>query len=184
MTFAVPGPALATLRKDPLLNGICGVQTPLTTAEINGTPMPLGGHSLSGDCYQTLGIHPAIGRLFTMADGVPNGPRVVVLSYGFWQRQFAGDPYVLGKSIRMEGVPFTIIGVTERRFQGLLLGFPPAISFPISQEINPDFGDTHAARMFYWADVFARLKPGVTPQQLRAHLQIEWRRLLDESLTR
>ncbi len=124
MTVDVPGPLLEHLRKEPLLDGVCGVQTPLLTVEWNNTPLPMGMLELTGDCYRTLGVRAAIGRLFTLADDVPNGPHVAVLSYGFWQDKFAENPHVLGREIRIQGVPFTIIGVTERRFRGLLVGYP------------------------------------------------------------
>ncbi|MGA8593623.1 MAG: ABC transporter permease [Bryobacteraceae bacterium] len=178
----VPGGMLEWLRRNPLLDGVCGAQTPLTTIEVNNEPIPAGAVAVSGDCYQTLGVRPALGRAFTLADDIPNGPRVAMLSYSFWREKFGGNPHVVGRSIRIEGVPFTIIGVTEPRFQGLLLGYPPMISFPISQEINARLGDTHAAHVFYWAFAFARLKPGVTPQQARASLAAGWRRNLDRTL--
>jgi predicted permease len=180
MTIPVPGPMLGDLRKEPLLAGVCGVQTPLTTLELNGANFAVGAHTLGGDCYRTLGVHAALGRLLTPADDIPNGPHVAVLSYDFWQEKFAANPNVLGQAIRVSGVPFTIVGVTEKSFHGLLLGYPPAISVPISQY----FSETKSAsgNDFYWAAVLARLKPGATAQQVKAHFATEWRRLLDPSL--
>ncbi|MFZ0595139.1 MAG: ABC transporter permease [Bryobacteraceae bacterium] len=178
----VPGGMLDWLRRNPLLDGVCGAETPLTIIELNNEAIPAGAVDVSGDCYQTLGVNAALGRTFTLADDIPNGPRVAMLSYSFWREKFGGNQHVLGQAIRIEGVPFTIIGVTEPRFQGLLLGYPPMISFPISQEINPRSGDTHAAHVFYWAFVFARLKPGASPAQVRASLAAGWRRNLDRTL--
>jgi putative ABC transport system permease protein len=131
-TSPAPGPLLDDLRKEPLFNGVCGVQTPLSTVSlpVNDAPFPVGALALSGDCYRTLGVRPAIGRLFTLADDASNAPHVVVLSYSFWRDKFAENPGVLGQIIRVEGAPFTIIGVTEPRFHGLLLGFPPGSHFP------------------------------------------------------
>jgi putative ABC transport system permease protein len=179
---AVPGPMFESLRKDPLLDGACGVNTPLSMVEVKDRPLPVPGHALSGDCYEILGVRPAIGRLFTTEDDIPTGPRVTVLSYAFWQAQFGGDPSVIGKSIRIEGAPFTIIGVTEPRFQGFLLGFPPSVSFPITQEVSPTRADPLATQVFYWGFAFVRVKAGVTAEQVRVRLGAEWRRLLDESL--
>jgi predicted permease len=125
-----------------------------------------------------LGVRPAIGRLFIRQDDIPNGPLVTVLSYAFWHEQFGGDPNVIGQIIRIQGAPFTIIGVTEPRFQGLLLGFPPSVSIPITQER----GDPLVPQKLYWGDAFARLKPGLTTEQVRTQLTVEWRRFLDESL--
>ncbi len=179
---AVPSPMFDWLRKGPLFEGVCGANTPLTTVEVKGSALPAGGLALTGDCYETLGVRPAIGRLFTREDDIPNGPRVVVLSYTFWRGHFGGDPNVIGQSISIEGVPFRIIGVTQPRFQGLLVGFPPSVSFPISQLVDPTRADPLAPRVFYWGFAFARVRPGVTPEQVRAQLSVEWRRLLDEFL--
>ena len=178
----VPSPMLARLRDEPLLDGVCGVQTPLTTVEVGDATFPVGGLALSGDCYATLGVRPVIGRLLNNADDVPNGPRVTVLSYKFWKQEFGGDPTVLGESIRIEGVPFTIVGVTEPRFLGLLLAFPPSVSFAMQQQVDPRLGDKHPNEPFYWAFAFVRIRPGVSLERLRARLGVEWKRLLDESL--
>ena len=180
MTMAVPGPLLDTLRMDPLLDGICGVETPTSNTEWGGmeAPIPVSAHALTGDCYQTLHVRPAVGRLLRPSDDLPSGPHVVVISYSFWQEEFALDPRVLGKTLRIEGMPFTVVGVTEERFHGLLLGFPPKISFPLSQ--LPDL-EKPGAPPFYWAQVLARMKQGVTARQVNAKLAAEWRRLLDRS---
>lgn len=179
MVFDVPGPMLDNLRRDPLLAGVCAFQTPLLTVEVGNSTSALSAHTLSGDCYETLGVRPAIGRLLTKADDTPNAPHVAVLSYAFWQQKFGGDPHVLGQTVRISGAPFQIVGVTEPRFQGLLLGFPPQVSYAISQQVH---SQQSAAHVFYWAAVLARLKPGVTPQQLRAQLSTNWRRWKDMAL--
>ena len=178
----VPSPVLEWLRREPLVQGVCGMGTPLVTIEVRDTVMPVGGLNLTGDCYETLGVRPALGRLITPADDIPNGPRVAVLSYDFWQQQFAGNPGVIGQSVRIDGKPFTIIGVTERRFRGPLLGFPTKVSFPITQETSSSGADRVGTEVFYWADAFARVKTGITPERVKARLSVEWRRILDESL--
>ena len=178
MTFSVPGPLLEELRTEPLLNGVCGVQTPLSTITLHGSSFPVSTHALTGDCYQTLGIHPVLGRLFTREDDQPHAAHVAVLSFSFWEDKFAKNPNALGQTIRVGGTSFTIIGVTGSPFHGLLLGFPPGISVPISQLGGVVPANT---RPFYWVDVFARLRPGVSAHQLQAKLTTKWRRLLDAS---
>lgn len=179
----IPSPMFEWLRKDPLLQGVCAVGTSLVTGEVNGNVQPLSTHSLLGDCYQTLGVRPALGRLLTPDDDVPNGPHVVVLSYAFWQRQFGADPTVLGQNMDIDGARFTIIGVTEPHFQGLLLAFPPSVSYPITQEGSPTRSASPPKRVFYFANAFARLKPGVTIEQVQTRLKVQWRRMMDESLS-
>lgn len=176
----LPRTILAPLRNDLLLDGVCGVMTPLSTVQIGDTPQALPAHALSGDCYQLLGIRPAIGRLFTGADDIQDGPRVAVLSYSFWQSEFHGDPSVIGRGIRIEGKQFTIIGVTQPSFEGMLLGFPPRVSFPLSQWVRP--GISESATLAIPNFVFARMKPGVTRKQLQAQLAVQWRRMLRAAL--
>ena len=182
MTMALPGPALDVLRRDPLLQGVCGVQTPVSNAAWGkmDAPIPVSAHAITGDCYRTLQVHPALGRLLKPSDDVPNGTHVVVISYSFWHESFAADPRVLGKYIRIEGVPFTVVGVTEKGFHGLLLGFPPKISFPLSQ-LQLTGVEKPGTPHFYWAHVLARMKRGTTREQVQAELATSWRRLLDRS---
>jgi len=182
LIHAVPAPMFDWLRQDGLFEGVCGVSTPLTTVEVNDAPLPMSGLALTGGCYEMLGVRPALGRLFTRADDVPTGPPVVVLGYDFWQRQYGGDPKVLGQSLRLEGVPFTIIGVTEPRFQGFLLGFPPSVSFPIAQQVSPLRASPPTPQTFYWGSAFARLKAGVTAEEAQTQLRVDWRRQLDAAL--
>lgn len=180
LTTPIPGPVLEDLRKDPGLQGVCGFTAGDAIVEIDGHSSALATHSLTGDCYQTLGVHPALGRLLTPADDIPNGPHVAVLGYAFWQEKWGGRPNVLGQTIRIGGKAFQIIGVTESRFQGLLWGFPPSVSAPISQRNMPNQKDP--AGRFYWADTLARLQPGIGPTKLEADLQVKWRRLLDHAI--
>jgi predicted permease len=175
--MSIPGPALDELRKDPMLQGVCGFTAFDTIIEVDGHSSAVGTHSLTGDCYQTLGVRPAIGRLFTSADDIRTGPRVAVLSYEFWQTKFAGTPNVLDRTIRIAGTPFQIIGVTEPRFKGLLWGFPPSVSAPISQRTTLSSKDPSGR--FYQAETLARLKLGVRQEELQAQLKVKWRRLLD-----
>jgi predicted permease len=178
----LPGPMFDWLRKEPLFDSVCAVNTPLSTVEVKNTPFPVPAHALSSDCYRMLGVRPAIGRLFGQQDDIPTGPHVAVLSYNFWQEQFGGAQNVIGQSIQIEGAPFTIIGVTEPAFQGFLLGFPPSVSFPITQAVSPTRQNALGPQIFYWGFAFARRSPGVTEEQVRVRLSVEWRRLLNESL--
>lgn len=178
----LPGPMFDWLRKEPLLEGVCGVNTPLSTVEVSGTPMPASGLALSGDCYRVFGIRPALGRLFTLEDDTSTSARVTVISYSFWQKQFGGDSSAIGRIINIDGSPFSIIGVTEPSFQGFMLGFPAVVSFPITQQVSPTRNDPLLPQTFYWGYAFARLKPSATMKQVQARLGVEWRRLLEQSL--
>jgi predicted permease len=179
MTMPLPSPALEELRRNPLLQGVCGFTAGDAIVKANGSSSALATHALTGDCYQTLGVRPALGRLFTSADDIPNGPKVAVLGYEFWKATFAGNPNVLGRMVLIAGKPFQIIGVTEPRFQGLLWGYPPSISTPISQRTAPSPQDPSGR--FYWAETLARLRPDVGQRKLQVQLKVKWRRLLDKA---
>lgn len=135
---------------------------------------------MTGDCYQTLGVHPAIGRLLAPSDDKFDGPKVAVLGYRFWKTELGGNPNVLGSTIKISGVPFRIIGVTEARFEGLIWGYPASVSAPISQRTSVSAQDPSGH--FYWAETLARLRSGVGRRNLEAELKTKWRRLLDAGL--
>jgi putative ABC transport system permease protein len=96
---------------------------------------------------------------------------VAVLAYGFWQRRFGGDPGVIGKTLTIERVPFTIVGVTPARFFGPDVGRVFDVAIPLGTEplVKPR---DHAldARSQWWMNIMARLKPGVTAEQATAQL--------------
>ena len=77
----------------------------------NGPPEHLKGLAVTASYFQTLGVVPAIGRDFTKGDEVPGAARVAVISHGLWERRFGGDPAVLGKTLVLDGQPYTIVGV-------------------------------------------------------------------------
>jgi len=115
-TLPMPSAFGDMLRQEQMFDGVCGFLTPLSTADIAGRVTPLSALAFSGDCFATLGVRPALGRFFTLEEDRPEALPVVVLTYDEWQRDFGGQPSVLGQTIRIEGTPFTIVGVTERRF--------------------------------------------------------------------
>jgi predicted permease len=139
------------------------------------------GLLVSGAYFPVVGIKPALGRLLTPGDDrAPGESHVVVLAYGYWQRRFGLDPGVLGQSMVVNGVMVTIVGVSERGFEGTTLGLKPAIFAPVtmrgfSQPFN-GFDD----RRSYWAYLFARLKPGVSIDEARASLAVPYHNIVND----
>src|SRR5205807_10517378 len=89
------------------------------------------GAVVSANYFSLLGVKPLLGRFFGAAeDTVPDRDFVAVISYGLWQRRFAGDPAIVGKQIRINGTPFSIIGVTSEEFRGALMGMPNEMWIP------------------------------------------------------
>jgi putative ABC transport system permease protein len=124
------------------------------------------GMYASGGFFDVLGVPAIVGRTFTPRDdergGGPDGP-VAVISYAFWQRRFGGAGDVIGRSIALERVPFTIIGVAPPLFLGPSVGEAFDIAVPIGTEALIGGRDSILdARSSWWLDVLARLKPGQT----------------------
>ena len=132
---------------------------------------------VSGNYFDVLGVRPHLGRMLTPNDDRDlNGHPVAVLQYDFWQSQYQGRPGIVGESIRLNGVPLTIIGVAAPGFEGTNVGSPTRIFAPITMQAsivpsNPGLDDQRAA----WFYPFARLKPGVSRDQAEAAMKVLYR---------
>jgi len=131
---------------------------------------------VSGTYFPVLGVGAAIGRTLTPDDDrVPGGHPLVVLSYEFWKTRFAFDPHIVGKNVLLNGHNFTIVGVAERGFDGVELGFTTQVFIPImmvSTTIPYSDATTFLTnRRQRWVNAFGRLKPGVDATQAKASLQ-------------
>jgi len=129
----------------------------------------------SGDFFRVLGVAALRGRVFTPDDdlhgGGHSGP-VAVISHGFWKRHFGADPDVIGKTIRLNRHPFTIIGVTPPWFTGLDLDTPYDVAIPIGCEpiLHTD-ASALGARSWWWLSILGRLRPGETLPQAEARMK-------------
>jgi predicted permease len=131
---------------------------------------------VSGNFFTMLGVKPAIGRVFSSEEddrqyqGHPN----VVLSYGYWESRFAKDPAVLGKKIRVNDYPMTIVGVSQAGFAGIDPAQSPQIRVPLQMKpvVTPNWGWVHMDdRRTRWVQMFARLKPGYTAESAKGPAQ-------------
>ncbi len=133
----------------------------------NGERHQIAGLWVSGDFFRVLGVQPVLGRVFTSADdrrGCGLAPGAVV-SYGFWQSQFAGDTSVIGRSFSIDGHQVQIIGVTPSGFFGLEAGRTFGVALPIcSQPALQTEGRLNSGTT-WWLTVMARLKPGLPLQR-------------------
>ena len=153
---------------------------PLSITE-GDRPELIWGEIVTGNYFSGLGVHPVIGRAFLPdEDRTPGAKPVCVINYGFWQRRFHGDPNIEGKTIRIEGHAFTIVGVAPRGFIGTgIFHFVPDVWVPVmmQQTIAGSFGNYLDGRDRRWMEVRGRLKPGVTRQQSEAALNVVARQL-------
>ncbi|HVT61017.1 MAG TPA: ABC transporter permease [Thermoanaerobaculia bacterium] len=156
------------------------------------------GQIVSGNFFTLLGVRAAAGRAFTAADdAVPNGQPVAVISYGYWQRHLALDPAAVGRTLVVNGVPLTIVGVAPRAFSGVIVDQAPDVFLPISmQAATRGYADVrtqgegnHELPLWnqlnvQWLNVMARLAPATSARQAAAELTVLLRQVTaQEALT-
>ncbi|HKC87688.1 MAG TPA: ABC transporter permease [Blastocatellia bacterium] len=150
-----------------------------------GEPTVLG-HLVSGNYFSVLGVHPIIGRLLVDDDDrAPGAHPVAVISHGYWNRRFGADPDIVGKTISLAGMPFTIIGVTPPEFFGAEVGRSPDVFAPVMMapqfiDAPPGSSSILEADNYRIFTLFGRLKPGVTGTQAAAGLEAPFRQVRDE----
>jgi putative ABC transport system permease protein len=128
-----------------------------------GDPERFEGRRVSATLFPLLGVEPQIGRVFTAAEDQPGAERVVLLSYGLWQRRFGGDPNIVGKPLTLNGESYIVVGVMPASFQ-----------FPSSDDeawVPIAFTQQEASnRGRHYLEVLARLKPGVSLAQAQSEM--------------
>jgi len=128
----------------------------------------------SGNYYNVLGISAALGRTLQPDDDRADASTTAVISYRYWRTRLSGDTSVVGKVVRANNVPVTIVGVLPREFTGIQepVAEAPDISFAMASQ--PQFavtnGESRDEPTYWWLQIMGRLKPGVTPQQVEANL--------------
>ena len=127
---------------------------------------------VSGEYFDVLGVNAFLGRTLTPSDDqTPGAHPVVVLSYGFWQRAFAGDNSIIGQTVRLKDQPFTVIGVTPRAFFGESVGRAPDIWSPLMMEPTLSPGQSYLREAnVNWLRVLARCQSGTCLQQAQSEL--------------
>jgi predicted permease len=155
-----------------------------TTAPASGETEHPRGRLVSGSYFEVLQIPASLGRIFTSAeDQAPGRDPVAVISAGYWQRRFAADRSVLGRTITVNGTALTIIGVTPPGFTGDIVGQPTDIWMPLMMQpaVNP-----HTTwltdRSINWLLLMGRLKPGTTLAQARSDIAAVATRSLTENV--
>src|SRR5712664_1258349 len=138
----------------------------------NGPATVINGQLVSGDFFHMMGLKAAAGRLFDAADDTPSAGPVAVLNYGYWQSAFGAARDVVGHTIELNNVPFTIIGVSEQRFTGITPGSDYDVWLPLSdaQRITDPmrWQDKQGNASIWWLTIIGRLKPGTQLAQAQA----------------
>jgi predicted permease len=126
------------------------------------------GEMVSANYFELLGVEPAAGRGFLREeDKTPGGNRVAVLSHGLWQRLLGGERSALGKTIELNEIPYTVVGVMPAGFRGLSHEAEVWLPISMATTLNSTYLDDRA---FRWLTAVGRLKPGVTAGQARREL--------------
>jgi predicted permease len=138
----------------------------------NGPATVINGQLVSGDFFHTMGLKATVGRLFNSSDDTPSAAPVAVLNYGYWQSAFGGGRDLIGRTIELNNVPFTVVGVAEQQFTGITPGSDYDVWLPLSdaqritdpmrwQNRSGDVGN-------WWMTIVGRLKPGTQLAQAQA----------------
>jgi putative ABC transport system permease protein len=156
----------------PAFEGVAAYAFAALTARLpqGGDAQQFAAQVVSGNYFDVVGVQAAIGRTLTVDDDRAKGASpVVVLSGPTWARLFGSDPNVIGSSIRLNGQPFTVIGVTPPHFGGTFALFAPDVFVPLSMydAINPGTAWLESRR-WRWLNVVARLRDGVDLRQAGA----------------
>src|SRR5215217_6807319 len=140
----------------------------------------VSGELVSGNFYEVLGVRPWVGRLFTQDDDrTPGAHPVAVLSYAFWERRFAKDPNLVGKTILVNERPLTVLGITPPGFFGVELSTNPDVRVPLmlTPIFNPLPPTRLQSRRHQWLSVMARRKADVTTEQAQASLSLLYKQI-------
>jgi predicted permease len=151
-----------------VLSGLASFRPLLNThVSVNGETELALAQLVSGNYHAVLGIDAVLGRTLTQRDREP----VAVISHGYWQRRFAGDPSVVGRLLEMQGRSFTIVGVTPAEFFGTQPGRHVDVTAPLAART------TTMPPNARWLYLVGRLAPGVSREQARAALRVRWTQL-------
>src|SRR3989442_1893784 len=164
----------------------CTLFDAFIVTKIMGTTLSVGdraertiGSIVSANYFGAIGVHPILGRGFEPGeDSGRNAHPVTVISYQLWRGRFKGDPEIVGKAQRLNGVLHTIVGVAPEGFYGTFVGWGMQFWVPASMEENFEGGgyklEDRGAR---WIEAYVRLKPGVTREQAQQQISSVAKRL-------
>lgn len=131
----------------------------------NGESESVAAPRVSANFFSVLSVDPILGRTFQPGEDKPGAPRLTILTYGFWQRRFGGDPGVIGRALTIDGQSYTAIGVLPKSFQFALRSNDLWLNY-VPTDIES------SRRTMHGTNLIARLKPGVTVPQAQSELTV------------
>ncbi len=168
--------------RNTVLSGLVAYRFLPASLGLPGNSQRLWGYLVTGNYFDVLGVAAARGRVFRPDDDLrPGGHPVAVLTYPCWQKRFGGDPGVVGRVVKFNGMDFTILGVTPPGFFGTEMYFAPEVFFPMAMQKQLEGGSGYLDnRGTSNTFVAGRLKPGVNRAQAEAALNVVARGLARE----
>ena len=183
MTFSYP--MYVDFRdRNEVFSGVLARFPTAMTVVWQGRSERASGDIVSGNFFDVLGVGPAIGRVFNASDDrTPGAHPVAVLSYGYWQRRFGGDPAVLDQTLVVNGHPMTIIGVAAQGFTGMQVGSTSDVMVPMMMkaQMTPTWNDLDNRRS-RWVTIMGRLKSGVTPDAAEVQLNVVYKQINQQEI--
>ncbi|MGI9074669.1 MAG: ABC transporter permease [Bryobacteraceae bacterium] len=154
------------------LSGLIAFRVAAMALSHTGTNARIWGYDASGNYFQVLGVHPALGRFFTPAeDQKPRANPYAVISYSCWQHRFGGDPAVVHKTVKLNGMDYAILGVAPKGFIETELLYVPEIWVPMSMEAQIEPGNDWLKNEYTWNIwVLSRIKRGVSREQAQSEI--------------
>jgi len=135
----------------------------------DGDPSPIPGMQVGEGYLSLMRVQPLLGRDFLPEEQIEGKDHVIILTYGLWRSRFNGDPHVVGRQVRLNGRPYTIVGVTPRNFPMLpvtLVDGPAQFYRPVAEKHDDK------QRLSRHLRAIARLKPGASIQQAQSDLEV------------
>lgn len=161
--------------RNATFSGLAGYRISVMNFEAAGEPSRMWCYLATGNYFDLLGLKPAAGRFFHQSDDLrPGASPYVVLSYATWQSRFAGDPAVVGRTVRVNGLSYTVTGVAPKGFHGTEMFYWPEVWIPMMMEPQVEVGNPWLEERSTWNTmILGRLKPKVT----RAHATADLNRI-------
>jgi predicted permease len=153
--------------------GLIGYRMAPMELETDRGAQRIWGYLATGNYFDILGVQPALGRCFNQNDDLhPGASPYAVLSYSAWQSRFGADPAILGKTIRVNRLPYSVIGVAPPDFHGTEIFYWPEIWVPMMMEPRIESNSWLDQRNTWNTWVIGRLKPNISRSQAQADLNV------------
>jgi len=158
----------------------CELSRVSVAKSVNDSPHLRGALMVSDNFFQVLGVEPTLGRGFLGEEGAVSGRNpVAVLGYDFWRTEFSADPSLIGHTVRINGIDFTVVGVAPERFTGIDQYVRPHLYIPAAmvQRLSASSENEFDDRNSHGFEVKGRLKSSVTREQAQVELATIWKGL-------